>query len=200
MLPAADAAAGSERRIRVEMEFRQAESVDRDAVEGAAGAVVLGGRLQVPGGMSLMSTERRTHRSSRLFTVVQDGGKSTLTVATRVPERDIEYFYDAARGAELLRSGVRFESVGSALDVEASLLGGRRIRLRIMPAIRYFSPDHSGAIEFTDAATELTVADGETVVIGGTRTKLHELTTRVLGTSKTSGEGESTIAVTATAE
>src|SRR5688500_1931119 len=52
------------RQIRVEVRFQQASQRGREA--GVA-------------------TERRVQRSSGLFTIVQDGGESVLTVATQVP-------------------------------------------------------------------------------------------------------------------
>jgi pimeloyl-ACP methyl ester carboxylesterase len=105
-------------------------------------------------------------RSSGVFTLVQDGGESLMTVATQVPYQQAIFYRDYATGSGLLASGVSFQEVGTSLRVWASLLAGNQVRVRLTPRISYVATDGSGAIDFTVAATELVTRETR-------REKLH---------------------------
>jgi type II secretory pathway component GspD/PulD (secretin) len=62
---------------------------------------------------------------------------------------------------------VVFSDVGTALRVRAATLWDGQIQLRLTPRISYFSVERPGAIDFTEAATELIVPNGQPVSLGG---------------------------------
>src|SRR5437773_4814025 len=158
---AAPVAARAPEQVRVSIEFRQSGTEGRGDVQGSTRIIITN-----PGGtssrarLSAGSQSPRVTHSSGIFTIVPDGGDSMLRVATRVPYQDVEFYRDYATGAGYLTRGFAFEDVGSSLKVHAEVLPAQRIRLRLVPTVSYFSPSGSGAIEFTDAATELVVENG----------------------------------------
>jgi hypothetical protein len=173
---AAPAAAQSPRLIRVAVDFRQ--TVEQHRAGGA---------------------ERSVRRSTGIFTLVQDGGEALLSVGTRIPFPQVAFYRDYATGAGHVASGVAFQEVGTALKVEAALLPGGQVRVRLTPRISYVAGDGAGAIEFTEAATELVVPNGRPVVLAGTATRTHVVLRHVLGVAGEQTAEETTVVLTATA-
>ena len=108
------AAAQSSRQIRVSVEFRQTSEQSRDAVQGGGGVIITErGSAQPRAGVGAESTQRRVQRSSGVFTLVQDGGESLMTVATQVPYQQIGRSTATTRPASAyLAGGVSFQEVG----------------------------------------------------------------------------------------
>jgi len=194
------AAAQTPRQIRVDVQFRQTGTQDRDAA-GAAGRVIITerGSVRPRGTAGAGSTETRVQRSTGVFTLVQDGGESTLTVASQVPYQQIAFYRDYATGAGYVASGIAFRDVGTALKVRASLLPDDRIRVRLTPTISYFSADGSGTIEFTEATTDVIVPNGRAVILAGSTTDTHAVTRQILGIAREQSTSETTVVLTATA-
>ena len=187
------AGAPGNRQVKVSIEFRQTGTDDQTDLQGSTRIVIHDGRV---GSGTRLGTESRTTkvtRTSGIFTIVQDGGDSTLNVAQRVPYEDVQFYRDYARGGGYAVRGVAFENVGTALKVHADVLPDRQIRLRLVPSVSYYSADGSGAIDFTDAATELVVVDGKPVTIGGGTTETEEVTRRILGYGSSRSKNESSI-------
>lgn len=188
-------AAGSE-QVRVSIEFRQSGTTDENALQGSVVIRERGG-IRSNGRLDAASQTTRVTRSSGIFTLVQDGGDSLLRVATRVPYEDVQFYRDYALGSGYLSRTIAFQDVGTSLRVHADVLGDRRIRLRLVPTVSYLSPEGSGSIDFTDAATELVVEDGKPVDIGGGTTRSQEITRRILGYGSKSAESETSIVLRA---
>jgi len=198
---AVPAAAQSPRQIRVAVEFRQASQTSRDAVQGSGGVIITErGQARPQTGVGVESSQRRVQRSSGVFTLVQDGGESLMTVATQVPYQQAVFYRDYASGSGLLASGVSFQEVGTSLRVRASLLAGNQVRVRLTPRISYLAADGSGTIDFTQAATELVVPSGRPVVLGGATSDIHSVLREILGLTRGRTVDESTILLTATAQ
>ncbi len=191
-LPAAAGAVG-DRQVKVSVEFRQTGTDDRTGVQGNTRIVIRDGRVRSGAGLGADSRTTKVTRTSGIFTIVQDGGDSTLSVAQRVPYEDVQFYRDYAHGGGYAVRGVTFENVGTSLKVHADVLSNRQIRLRLVPSVSYFSADGSGAIDFTDAATELVVEDGKPVTIGGGTTETEELTRRIFGYGSSRSQSESSI-------
>ena len=196
------AAAGGQalgsKQVRVAIEFRESGSEASDAIDGAGRIVITERGVQRSrGALGASSSTTHTTRSSGIFTIVQDGGDSLLRVATRVPYEDVRFYRDYFTGAGYVSRDVVFESVGTSLKVHADVVGERRIRLRLVPSVSYFSATRAGAIDLTDAATDLEVESGKPVVIGGATTDTNEIIRRILGYRRTSTERESSVLLTA---
>jgi Bacterial type II and III secretion system protein len=192
-------AAQSGKQVRVTFEFRQVGTQQRDAVD-AGGRVVITDRGDARGGgrLGATSTERRVQTSTSIFTIVQDGGESTLLVASQVPYSHVAFYRDYLTGAGLVVAGVQWRDVGTALKVGATVLAGNEVKVRLTPTISWFSADKAGVIDVTQASTELVVPNGRPVVLGGATTQTHDLTRRILGYRATSGASETLMALTAT--
>ena len=198
---AAPAGAQGSRNIRVAVDFRQTAEQGRDTVQGGGSVIITErGGVRPGAGGGVESTERRVRRSTGIFTLVQDGGESLLTVATQIPVQQIAFYRDYAAGAGYLANGMAFREVGTSLKVQASLVAGNQIRVRLTPRISYVAADGSGAIEFTEAATELVVPSGRPVVLGGSTSETHTVLRQLLGVGRELGVTETTVVLTATAQ
>ena len=193
------AGAQSGKQVRVAFDFRQSSTQNRDAVDGSGRVIITDrGGTRSPGRVGVDSTQRRVQTSSGMFTIVQDGGESTLLVASQIPYSQVTFYRDYLTGAGYLATGVQFKDVGTALKVGAVILPGNQVKVRLTPTISWLSADKSGVIEVSEASTELIVPNGRTVVLGGTTTQTHELTRRILGYRASQTATETTMALTAT--
>lgn len=194
-----DVAAQSGRQVRVAFEFRQSSAQTRDAVD-ASGRVIITDRggTHGSGRVGVDSTQRRVQTSSGIFTIVQDGGESTLLVASQIPYSQVTFYRDFLTGAGYVATSVQFKDVGTSLKVGAAILPGNQVKVRLTPTISWLSTDRSGVIEVNEASTELIVPSGRPVVLGGATTTTHELTRRILGYRAGATATETTMALTAT--
>jgi Bacterial type II and III secretion system protein len=198
--PVAVAAQGGG-QVRVSVEFRQTTEQSRDAVQGGGSVIITErGSVRPRAGMGAESAQRRVRRSSGIFTLVQDGGESTLTVASRIPVQQIAFYHDQATGAGHVTTGVTFRDVGTSLRAQARLLPGNQVRVRLTPRISYVAADGTGIVEFTEAATELVVPSGRPVVLAGSTTETHAVLRQLLGVGRERAAGETTVVLTATAQ
>jgi hypothetical protein len=195
----APAEAQGPRNIRIAVEFRQTAEQSREAVGGGGSVIITErGRLHPRAGVGADGIERRVRRSTGVFTLVQDGGESMLTVATQVPVQQVAHYRDYATGAGYLATGVAFQEVGTSLKVQASLVPANRVRVRLTPRISHVASDRSRAIEFTEAASELAVPSGRPVVLAGSTTGTHSLLRQIRGIGRERATSETTVVLTAT--
>ena len=195
---AADLPAQTRRNIKVVLDSQQTENLNREAVQGSGSVVIRRGTVNPSG--RIIAGERRTtvQRSNGIFTLVLDGGESILTVATRVPQSQVGYYQNYALGIGYIERQISFTDVGTSLRVQATSLPDGQIKLRLTPRISYFSVERPGAIDFTEAATELVVPNGQAVSLGGSTSNVHELTRQILGYRDRTSSNETNLTVTAT--
>ena len=191
-------AAQSSKQVKVLFEFRQSSTQSRGVVDGSGQVVITDRGVGSKGGVAVDNTQRRTQTSTGIFTLVQDGGESTLIVASQVPYPQVAFYRDYLTGAGYAVSGVEFKDVGTSLKVGATVLPGNQVRVRLTPTISWFSADRSGVIEATEASTTLVVPSGQPVVLGGATTRTHELTRRILGYRASESGSETLMTLTAT--
>lgn len=197
---AVDAHGQARRQIKVVLQSQQTATSSQETLQGTGGVIVRRGGAQPTGRITAGERQTTVQRSSGIFTLVQDGGESVLTVATRVPQSHIAFYHDYARGVGYIDRQIVFTEVGTALRVGAHVLADGRIRLRLTPRLSYFSAERAGAIDLTEAATELIVPDGETVSLGGSTSRIHEVTRRILGYSERTASSEIHLDVTASVQ
>jgi len=185
------------RQVKVIVESQQSGN-QSDAGLGASGGVIIRRGNAYPLGR-ITGDDRHTtvQRSTGIFTLVQDGAESILTVATKVPYNQAAYYYDYAAGAGYIQQQLVFTDVGTSLRVSARILPDDQVRIQLTPRISYFSAERSGAIDFTEATTELIVPNGQPVSLGGSTTKIHEITRQILGYRNTTSTNETNLTVTA---
>ena len=190
--------AQSTKQVKVVFEFRQSTTQSRGAVDGSGRVVITDRGARASGGVAADSTQRRTQTSTGIFTLVQDGGESTLIVASQVPYPQVSFYRDYLTGAGYVVSGVQFKDVGTALRVGATILAENQVRIRLTPTISWFAADRSGVIEASEASTTLVVQSGQPVVLGGATTETHALTRQILGYRASESGTETMMVLTAT--
>lgn len=188
----------SRRHIRVLVESKQSGTQSQEAVQGSGSVIIRRGNVQSSGRVTAGERQTTVQRSTGIFTLVQDGGESILSVATKVPYSEAAYYYNYAAGNGYLQRNIVFTDVGTSLRVNASVLADNEIRVRLTPRISYFSAERSGAIDFTEATTELIVPSGQPVSLGGSTTRVHEITRQILGYGNRTSSGETNLVLTAT--
>src|SRR5713101_466693 len=110
------------RQVKVVFEFRQSATQSRDAIEGSGRVVITDrGGTRSSGRVGVDSAQRRTQTSTGIFTLVQDGGESTLLVASQVPYPQVAFYRDYLTGAGYVATGVQFKDVGTSLKVGATI-------------------------------------------------------------------------------
>jgi hypothetical protein len=82
--------------------------------------------------------------------------------------------------------------------VGATILPDNQIRVHLTPRLSYFSTERAGMIDFTELATEVIVPNGQPLSLGGSTSRIHELTRQILGYRNRSVAGETDLTLTAT--
>ena len=159
--------AQSRRQIKVLVESQQSGTQRQEGVQGSGSVIIRKGNVYPSGRVDAGDRRTTVQRSTGIFTLVQDGSESILSVATNVPHNQVAYYYNYAAGGGYIQRQIVFTEVGTSLRVSASLLPDNQIRVRLTPRISYFSAERSGAIDFTEATTELIVPSGQPVSLGG---------------------------------
>ncbi|HEY7316626.1 MAG TPA: hypothetical protein VIE89_03560 [Candidatus Binatia bacterium] len=190
--------AQSPRQIKVLVESQQSGTQSQAAVQGSGGVIIRRGNVQPYGRVTGGDRHTTVQRSTGIFTLVQDGDESILTVASQVPYSQAAYYYNYAVGSGYVQRQIVFTEVGTSLRVSANALSSDQIRVRLTPRISYFAPERSGAIDFTEATTELIVPNGQPVSLGGSTTKIHEITRQILGYRDHASSSETNLVLTAT--
>lgn len=197
---AAHAISQTRSHIKVVVESQQSGTTNHERVQGSGSVIVRRGAVQPSGRIAAGDTKTTVQRSSGIFTLVQDGGESILTVASKVPYGLAAYFYNYAAGAGYIQRQIVFTDVGTSLRVNASVLPDNQIRVRLTPRISYFAIERSGAIDFTEATSELIVPNGQAVALGGSTTNMHEVTRQILGYRDRASSSETSLTLTATVQ
>ena len=185
-------------QVKVVVEFKQSGASGRETMGGTGGVIITRKSVRPDGRVVVEDTQTKTQRSTGIFTLVQDGGESSMLVATKVPYTEAIYYQNYLTGAGYTVARVAFLDVGTALKVRAQILPQNQIRVRLMPRISYFTTEGGGAIDVTEAATELIVPHGQPVFLGGATAQMHEVTRQLLGFGSRQGASETSITLTAT--
>ena len=186
------------RQVKVVVESQQSDKQNQQAVQGSGSVIIRKGNVYPSGRVTGGDRQTTVQRSTGIFTLVQDGGESILSVNTQVPYSQTAYYYNYAIGSGYIQSQIAFTNVGTSLRVNAAILPDNQIRVRLTPRISYFSAERSGAIDFTEATTELIVPSGQSVSLGGSTTNVHEVTRHILGYRDRVSSGETNFTLTAT--
>ena len=186
------------RQVKVVVESQQSANQNQQAVQGSGSVIIRKGNVYPSGRVTGGDRQTTVQRSTGIFTLVQDGGESILSVATQVAYSQTAYYYNYAVGGGYIQSQIVFTNVGTSLRVNAGILPDNQIRVRLTPRISYFSAERSGAIDFTEATTELIVPSGQPVSLGGSTTNMHEVTRQILGYRDRVSSSETNLMLTAT--
>jgi hypothetical protein len=150
-----------DRNVRIEVTHRRGATARRDSL---GGSVELGGRgssVGVRGGSSRSTSESTTRQQL----VVLDGGRAEISVAEEVPEP--EWFWTWGLGRGHWVEGTRWRDVTTSLLVEPRVLPDGRIRVRLIPRFAYWLDRERRLTEVQELATDVVVADGQEIDVGG---------------------------------
>jgi hypothetical protein len=186
------------RQVKVVLEFQQKTLDSRQGAQGQGGVIVQDGKARGRGGVGVQDTTTRTTRSEGVFTVVQDGGASSMVVATEVPYTVLSWFRDYATGQGYAAQATAWQRVGTTLVVRPAILPDGQIRVRLTPQVSYFSPQGDGSIEFNEAATEVIVPNGRAMRVGGATRGINQVTRQILGYREQQSSSEASFILTAT--
>ena len=198
LLAALPSAGQSDRQVKVVLEFEQRGQETRQGAQGRGSVVIQDGKARGRGGVAVEDTTTKTTRTSGVFTVVQDGGTSSMMVASDVPYTVVGWFRDYATGQGYVAQGTAWERVGTTLVVNPTILARGQIRVRLVPQVSYFTAESGGSVEFNEAATEVIVPNGRPVRIGGGTRGINQVTRQILGYRGQQGSSESSFVLTAT--
>jgi type II secretory pathway component GspD/PulD (secretin) len=190
--------AQSRGHIKIVLQTKQTGTSNQETVQGSGSIIIRRGGAQPSGRLTAGEKQTTVQSSTGIFTLVQDGGESILSVATRVPQNQVRYYREYASGIGYIDRQILFTEVGTSLRVSASALAEGQIRVKLTPRISYFSAERSGAIDLTEATTELIVPHGQPVSLGGSTTRIHEVTRQILGYSDRTSSSETDLVITAT--
>jgi hypothetical protein len=188
----------SRRQVKVLVESQQSGTQNQEAVQGSGSVIIRRGNVQPSGRLAAGGSQTTVQRSTGIFTLVQDGGESILSVVTAVPYNQVAYYYNYAAGGGYIQKQIAFTDVGTSLRVSVGILPDNQITVRLTPRISYFSAERSGAIDFTEATTEIIVPNGQPVTLGGSTTQMHEITRQILGYRDRASSSEANLVLTAT--
>jgi len=194
----AAALAQSNRQVKVVLEFEQRGQQARQGAQGQGTVVIQDGKARGRGGLAVEDTTTRTTRTSGVFTVAQDGGTSSLMLASEVPYTVVTWFRDYATGQGYVSQSTAWQRVGTTLMVNPTILPTNQIRVRLVPQISYFTADSGGTVEFNEAAMETIVPNGRRMQIGGGTRGFNQVTRQILGFRDTQSSSESSFFLTAT--
>jgi hypothetical protein len=192
------AVAQSPRHIKVLVDSQQQATGNQEEVQGTGSIIIHRGSAQPSGRVTAGNRQITVRRSTGIFTLVQDGGESILMVATRVPQNQVSFYRDYAGRVGYIDRQITFTEVGTSLRVAANALADSQIQVRLTPRISYFSAEHSSAIDFTEATTEMIVPNGQPVSLGGSTSRIHEVTRQILGYKERASSSETQLMITAT--
>lgn len=158
------------KNVRIEVEFRdrsEAEDVDFSLV--GKGRIVLGdggpdSRVLVR--PRIQAARRESRDVTRQMVIVASGREGRIRVGERVPY--LQWFNQMGAAWGYLDAEVEWTDVGAFLAVEPIVSGdGRRILLRLTPELSGLVDGNPYRTRFERVQTEVVVADGETVDLGG---------------------------------
>jgi hypothetical protein len=157
------------KNIQIDVQFGgSGQSAAREAGIAPRGPIVIrNGEIHgaVEGRFSERSSSSR--ENTRQMLVAMDGHSASLRVGERVPQIEwlTEYGY---RHGYVRETGIVWRDVGAFLSIEPTIVGPGLIRVRVIPEISGRLEDgRRERIQFTELATEITAADGQTIHIGG---------------------------------
>jgi type II secretory pathway component GspD/PulD (secretin) len=157
------------RNVRIQVEFREQGS-SRDSGFGVRGKGVIthdegGTRAGVTLKPELRHQRTTTSANVQESLLVSSGREASLAVGEEVPYLDWLVDYGVRWG--YLEGRVTWQQVGAKLVVQPTVLGDGTVRVRLTPELSGYADGRRVATRFARVATDVVVADGETMSIGG---------------------------------
>lgn len=144
--------------VRIRVAFKDHSTSQRDSVS------VEGGRRS--GSISVEADQLHVIRNSNVQQelLVISGGKAKLRIGTDLPYADWFWSYGIQQG--FWNGGVKWKEVGAQMVVEPYVIGDR-IRVRLTPEFSYLLDEKTITTAIEKLTTEVVVADGQEINLGG---------------------------------
>jgi type II secretory pathway component GspD/PulD (secretin) len=189
--------------IRVEVMFQEdATSNNRQLeVRGRVGGndIQVGNAPMSRNSVVIQGNNSRTTQSSssNQFLVVQSGRTASIRVVQEVPF--VDYFYQyALNSGYVVSAETRWRDIGSQMAVTPRVVGSF-IDVELMPQITRLVDARTETVDFRELATRVTVANGQTVDVGGFQGATEEFNRNFFsGGGRRSGTGSSGFRLRAT--
>lgn len=143
--------------------------------------------------VQLAAAQRKLRASERttLFLLVGDGTSGRINIGTEIAVPMFHYMGRYYSGMEY-----GFRQAGRSLNVSARKLDDGRIELVLVPVFSRFL-NTGGDMELVELSTTVTVAPGETVIIGGSSSGTQDVATALLGQRRNNRDMQTLMTVTA---
>ena len=158
------------RNVRVEVRFRQAGRAQQRGLALEGRRPVLEYNVLNKGSFRVREVPTShvsvtTDDTTQILTVAS-GHEASLFVGEEVP--NLDYLMDYLVYWHVLNERITWEKVGSQLVVQPTIIGdGPNINIRLIPQLSGLVEGHYFTKKITELATEVEVADGQTLQIGG---------------------------------
>jgi hypothetical protein len=106
------------------------------------------------------------------------GGEGYITVGESVPNGQWFYQYSLRRGYPT--PVMVFHTVSTGFRIRPTILPGERIRLQLIPQIRYLTDRDTGEIAFMEASLDVIVLNGQSVIVAGDRHETNSVLFQIL--------------------
>ncbi len=183
-------------QVNVQFATRGGEHNREIGVRPDGPIVIRNGKVHGSFESSFVNQSTTTRENTTQMLVAADGRSATIRVGERVPYVTwlTEYGY---RHGYVREVEIEWRDVGSFLRMEPTIVAPGLIRVRLTPELsgRLENGDRQ-AIQFTHLATEVTVADGQTISIGGFNEDKEFSSKFLIGRGSRSGSSVTDITLT----
>jgi type II secretory pathway component GspD/PulD (secretin) len=159
------------RNVRIEVTMRETGRSRASGIGlgGAGGLVVSGGNATVVGSVALNAhnTSSRTSGMTQQTLVTMEGGSASLTVGEDVPFYE-QWLVQWGYNYGYWQQQVTVQRVGASLVIEPLVSAdGKLVTVKLVPTVSALVDGQPQRIKLTQVATEVTVANGGTITLGG---------------------------------
>lgn len=189
-------------RILLRVRFEEAENHTGGEISASGRIGGRGGSVGTPGASAnrIDATVSASDRSGRTVSEqvlrVASGSAAFLTVGRDIP---FERWRTVCNRHGACRNVSEFQRIETGFEVIPSVRG-ERIHLRITPRLGAVAAGPAGSARFVEAATEISVAPGRWVEVGGLVAEGNEVVSQILGRGRASSGRAITIRLKAETE
>lgn len=170
------------RQVRVSVQLVQRDDLVGGGVKLGMGGVQVGGEWQI----------RRSQAT--VWLLIVDGGEGYITVGESVPNRQWFYRYSLEQG--YLTPVTVPHTVSTGFRIRPTILPGERVRLQLIPQIRYLTDREPGEIAFVEASLDVIVLNGQSAIVAGDRRETNSVLFQILGYRERRGSTDLVLVVT----
>lgn len=159
------------KNVRIQVSSTSLGSIQSNGIEvngrARSGNVVLQSGRTRNGQINVRANSLRGENdiNTSQFILVGSGGKGYIKVAEEVPE--ITWMRQFLPDKTVLSGAMQWRDIGTQMVVEPTVLPNGLIRVSLTPSFSYLVNDQRSSIELHELATEVTVAEGAEIDLGG---------------------------------